>query len=389
MQKFHVHSAVVFLVTLGFAVLSSLLLYSQSAVIDRLLPREQSVYPWDAVLTTDASRGGSSEITLHDASSSFSFGFMLSESTEYPYIAYSVDLTPHSLPVALADWTQYDTFKFNILCSNRNILTFSIHTFDDEVTKLDDHGSYRVAETFFACSEERREVTIDLKELVTPEWWFRRHGVDYSKQSYRLDKVVRFSLHNSAQSPRNTHTMIEVTSAFLQGTDQRYIFAAAGFNLLIWSAYIYWYLRRRTSALVVQITEKVQQERPLIAYQQLPDDTKHDRLRNTILQYMAAHYADQDLNLDMVAADLGTNRARINACLKEESGLTFTAYINKLRLTEAARLLLHKETSIAEIADEVGYSNASYFTTVFKKEYACTPGEFRRLMVDKKRNNSE
>lgn len=384
MQRFHVHSAVVFLVVLGIAVVSCLLLYRQSILIDRLLPREQSVFPWDAVATTDALRGGSSEITLRDASSSFSFGFMLGESTEYPYIAYSVDLTSHSHPVALADWTRYNEFKFNIVCSNRNILTFVLHTFDDEVTKLDDHASYRVAQTFFACSETSREVTIDLKQLVTPEWWFRRHDVDYSKQSYRLDKVLSFSLHNSAQSPRNTHTVVEVTSAFLQGTDPRYILAALGFNLLIWGAYIYWYLRRRTSALVVQITEKVQQERPLIAYQQLPDDTKHDRLRNTILQYMATHYADQELNLDMAAADLGTNRARINTCLKEESGLTFTAYINKLRLTEAARLLLRKDASIAEIGYEVGYSNASYFTTVFKKEYGCTPGEFRRLMVDKK-----
>lgn len=134
---------------------------------------------------------------------------------------------------------------------------------------------------------------------------------------------------------------------------------------------------------MVQITEKIQQERPVIAYQQLPDDTKQDREKNVVLRYMATNYAKQDLNLDSVVADIGVNRTKINAILKEELGLTFSAYINKLRLTEASRLLLKKEASVAEIAYRVGYNNASYFTTVFKKEYGCTPGDFRKVMVDK------
>jgi AraC-like DNA-binding protein len=61
-------------------------------------------------------------------------------------------------------------------------------------------------------------------------------------------------------------------------------------------------------------------------------------------------------------------------------GFTFTGYLNKLRLTEAARLLADKpEASIAEIAYSVGYKNVSYFNKLFKEDYGCTPKIFRSI----------
>ena len=60
--------------------------------------------------------------------------------------------------------------------------------------------------------------------------------------------------------------------------------------------------------------------------------------------------------------------------------MTFNRYVNKLRLTEVARLL--KENTgepIAEIAYSVGYGNVSYFNKLFKEEYGCTPKAFRTL----------
>jgi AraC-like DNA-binding protein len=60
--------------------------------------------------------------------------------------------------------------------------------------------------------------------------------------------------------------------------------------------------------------------------------------------------------------------------------MTFTSYLNKLRLTEAARLLAEKSgAAVAEIAYSVGYSNVSYFNKLFKEEYGCTPKSFRTL----------
>ena len=63
----------------------------------------------------------------------------------------------------------------------------------------------------------------------------------------------------------------------------------------------------------------------------------------------------------------------------EKCGCTFPDYLVALRIERARELLLERENlSIQEICELVGYSNASYFTTSFKKKYGMTPGQFRR-----------
>jgi AraC-like DNA-binding protein len=81
-----------------------------------------------------------------------------------------------------------------------------------------------------------------------------------------------------------------------------------------------------------------------------------------------------------VTAGTGANRNKVNEVLKTELGLTFSSYLNKLRLTEAARLLTEKNSAaVAEIAYSVGYANVSYFNKLFKDEYGCTPKAFRTI----------
>jgi YesN/AraC family two-component response regulator len=95
---------------------------------------------------------------------------------------------------------------------------------------------------------------------------------------------------------------------------------------------------------------------------------------------MATRYADAELDLDAMVEAITISRAKINDILKAELGYTFTSYLNKLRLTEAARLLAEKpEANVGEIANSVGYKNVSYFNKLFKEEYGCTPKTFKSV----------
>jgi AraC-like DNA-binding protein len=119
---------------------------------------------------------------------------------------------------------------------------------------------------------------------------------------------------------------------------------------------------------------------PFVAYRELTLEPFKDREKAAVLQFIGTHYTDPELNMATVAARIGADREKINEILKTELGMTFTGYVNKLRLTEAARLLKDKnDTSIADIAYSVGYANISYFNKLFKEEYGCTPGTFRNL----------
>jgi AraC-like DNA-binding protein len=123
-----------------------------------------------------------------------------------------------------------------------------------------------------------------------------------------------------------------------------------------------------------------------VAYQQVSVEPLRDKDRSAILHYMATQYANTDLTIEAMSSAIGVSRTKINDILKSELGFTFTGYLNKLRLTEATRLLAQEEdANIAEIAYSVGYKNVSYFNRLFKEEYRCTPKTYKSL-CDKNRS---
>ena len=55
------------------------------------------------------------------------------------------------------------------------------------------------------------------------------------------------------------------------------------------------------------------------------------------------------------------------------------AFLHRLRLSYAANLLAHTDSSIAQIALDAGYDNLSYFYQRFRCQFSMTPQEYRRL----------
>ena len=68
----------------------------------------------------------------------------------------------------------------------------------------------------------------------------------------------------------------------------------------------------------------------------------------------------------------------INRVFKKYFQMTPTEYINAKRMIYAAELLAENKYEIIEICDMCGFGNLSYFYTVFKKQYGCTPYRFCR-----------
>lgn len=63
-----------------------------------------------------------------------------------------------------------------------------------------------------------------------------------------------------------------------------------------------------------------------------------------------------------------------------ETGMAPGAYLNRLVLEKACRLLLSEEVSIAAVADRLGFSDQFYFTKYFRRQMSMTPSAYRRLM---------
>lgn len=94
-------------------------------------------------------------------------------------------------------------------------------------------------------------------------------------------------------------------------------------------------------------------------------------------EYLRKHYADP-LSLEQVAAQVYLNPDYFSRAFKEEMGQTFVNYLTDLRLQHSVQLLETTALRVQNIAQAVGYSNVSYFSTLFKKKYGMSPYEYRR-----------
>ena len=84
-------------------------------------------------------------------------------------------------------------------------------------------------------------------------------------------------------------------------------------------------------------------------------------------------------NVDCTAAarHLGMNKSALCRFVRHRLGMTFTAYINRLRIEESCKLLKNTDKTAASIAYDCGFSNVTYFNRVFKRMHGMSPLEFR------------
>lgn len=104
---------------------------------------------------------------------------------------------------------------------------------------------------------------------------------------------------------------------------------------------------------------------------------KYSPKLTAVLDYIDGHYTT-DLSLNTISEALGITAGYICILFQQELHTTFLYYLDCLRLTKSARLLLgERDRIIREVAAASGFMNERHFYKVFKKRLGTTPGEFR------------
>lgn len=386
MQEFFRKALIALILLLSAFALAAWYCIDQSYLSATLVPKSPGGLRWRAVTTEDAVLGGTSAIRILDPGrQSFRFDFRITRATARPYVAAEMlfeDLQGNAAP---ADLSRYTSVTFVAQCAPANSLLFAMPIFDASVAKPGEFWSYPTPGTHFSCGAGGTPVSLDLTRLAIPTWWFDVYRVDPSHQSYRLDQVAKFVFGINHHSPRDVDSLVAISAFTLHGRDDRYLVALAAILATGSGAFAVWFVRGHSRALAASLDAQLNNDRPFVAYRELTLEPFRDKEKAAILQFIGNNYADPELNMASVATRIGADRGKINEILKLELGMTFTGYVNKLRLTEAARALKDKQdTPIADIAYSVGYGNASYFNKLFKEEYGATPGAFRRLATQAK-----
>lgn len=108
-----------------------------------------------------------------------------------------------------------------------------------------------------------------------------------------------------------------------------------------------------------------------------PEPETSNEQFNALLQYMREHYA-QRLQLKELAKAFFLNPTYCSELFNKKLGISFSRYLNQLRIDRCCTLLRTTVQSAEEIAAQVGFVDGTHFHKVFKSITGETPGQYRK-----------
>ena len=109
-------------------------------------------------------------------------------------------------------------------------------------------------------------------------------------------------------------------------------------------------------------------------------DSKNAIIIQRAITFINENYKN-DLTLGAVANLVHLNASYFSSLFKKETKLSFSSYLNKVRIQKSKLLLKNYDESILNIALEVGFEDQSYFTKVFKSLTKMTPKEYQQKLL--------
>lgn len=111
------------------------------------------------------------------------------------------------------------------------------------------------------------------------------------------------------------------------------------------------------------------------------ENADENQLIRKIKTYVNEHYSSACLN--DIADIVYMNPYYVSTYFKKQTGQSFSAYINAVKMKKAAEFLADPYFKTYQISELVGYGNPKNFSKAFKVFYGKTPREFRNEIVGK------
>lgn len=112
-------------------------------------------------------------------------------------------------------------------------------------------------------------------------------------------------------------------------------------------------------------------------------ENKNRSILKTAVDFIDSHYMDEEISLNTVANVANVSSNHFSALFSQNMGQTFIEYLTTLRMNKAKELLRCTGMRSSEIAGEIGYKDAHYFSYLFKKTQGMTPSDYRKAREEK------
>ena len=99
------------------------------------------------------------------------------------------------------------------------------------------------------------------------------------------------------------------------------------------------------------------------------------------IAFMQEYYA-QNITCQTLSSRVYLSDGYLNKIFKKITGESPLHFLQSIRITKAAELLLSTSLPIATVASRVGYADMKYFYEIFKRQYGLTPKQYRDQMLN-------
>ena len=97
---------------------------------------------------------------------------------------------------------------------------------------------------------------------------------------------------------------------------------------------------------------------------------------NKAINIIEKELSNPDFFINDYCKEMGMSRSSVYNKIKIITGQSISDFIRLIRLNKARKLLKSKKHNISEIAILVGFSDAKYFSTAFRKQFGKSPSKF-------------
>ncbi|MBO4506209.1 MAG: response regulator [Lachnospiraceae bacterium] len=110
--------------------------------------------------------------------------------------------------------------------------------------------------------------------------------------------------------------------------------------------------------------------------EELEDSPASSFIVHNAIEYIKEHYADK-LRLSDVADEIYVSQWHLSKLINKHTGSNFSEILNGIRIEKAKQLLKDPALKIYDIAEQVGFSDLTHFSRVFKKLEGISANEYR------------
>ena len=124
-------------------------------------------------------------------------------------------------------------------------------------------------------------------------------------------------------------------------------------------------------------TKEFINRRLLISSKEVRIDSKEDKILKEVVEYIHAHITETNISSHDISYAIGISHSSLYRKIKRMTGNSLNEFVRYIRLQKSEQLLSSGKYTVAEIMDQVGFTNHSYFAKCFRNQFGVTPREYQ------------